>query len=76
MKAPLYVLEKKVAGKWKPQRFWAGVARVRLIENSNLRVRRVKTVAEAILLSNPSVSMLDIENHLRRNSNRYEWVIK
>lgn len=74
MKAPLYILEKRIKGKWIPQRFWVGVARAMLADNPNLRVRRVKTPEEAIALSDPSVSMLDFGDIIKRTANRYEWV--
>ena len=74
MKAPLYILETRIKGKWEPQRFWVGKIRAMLADNPNLRVRRVKTESEAIALSDPTVSMLDFGEIIRRNTNRYEWV--
>ncbi len=56
-------------GKWMGQRFWVGVVRAMLIDDPNLRVRRVKTPEEAIGMSDPSVSMLDLGD-----INSYEWV--
>jgi len=74
MKAPLYILEKRAKGKWVPQRFWVGVVRAMLADNPRLRIRRVKTESEAIALSDPTVSMLDFGDIIRRNKTKYEWI--
>lgn len=71
MKAPLYVLEKKVAGKWASRRFFCiSDVRVALVDDPDLRVRRIKTKAEALEM---------FEGHclgdiIERNANKYEWV--
>ena len=74
MKSPLYILEQKVGSKGVPQRFWVGVVRAMLADNPRLRVRRVKSPEEAIMISDPAVSMLDFGDIIKRNSHRYEWV--